>query len=199
MTCATSDITIQKGSTFTATARWETTPIVYRVITGITKAAPAVVTAVGHGVPDGWRVAVTNVVGMRQINAKHTPPSISEYTPATYISADTFSLNAVNAAGFTAYASGGVLQYNTPQDFASYTARMTIKNAIGGTALVTLTDASGLTLDNTNKTIGIQITAVLTAALSAGTGVYDLEMVSTLGVVTKILTGDVLILGEVTT
>jgi hypothetical protein len=78
-----------------------------RVITGISQADPAVVTAVAHGFPDEGRVRITNVVGMSEINlASSNPYKIKVLT------ADTFSLqdldgNDIDSTGFGAYVSGG--------------------------------------------------------------------------------------------
>ena len=55
MSCNDQDLVFKKGETFSRIVRWEADTFAYKAITGITKAAPAVVTAVGHGVPDGWR------------------------------------------------------------------------------------------------------------------------------------------------
>ena len=77
MTCCTTyDLCIPQRETFTRILRWSLLPYIYKAITGITATAPAVVTAVGHGLPDGWRVAVVSAGGMRQINAGHNPPVI---------------------------------------------------------------------------------------------------------------------------
>ena len=200
MTCATSDITIQKGETYSQVLRWESEPFVYKAITGITAAAPAVVTAVGHSVPDGWRVAVVSAGGMRQINAKNNPPLADEFVRATVLTVDTVELNAVNSADYTAYTSGGYLQYYTPVSLTGFTARMQVRATAEstGTALLDIDTDSEIVLDNTAKTITITLTAAVTAALTFTTGVYSLEMVSSGGVVTQLLTGNVTVLSEVT-
>lgn len=194
------DIVIQQGKTFNQVVRWESTPIVYKPITGITQAAPAQITATGHGVPAGWRVAIVSVRGMLQINAKNTPPRSSDYHAATIVSANAITLNDVNSSDYSSYTSGGYVQYNTPVDMTGFTARMTIKDRVGGTVLETLTDANAkIVLDNTAKTITILLSAVATAAYTWVKGVYDLEMVSAGGVVTAILSGNVAVTKEVTT
>lgn len=194
------DIVIQQGKTFNQVVRWESTPIVYKAISAITQAAPVQITATAHGVPAGWRVAVVSVKGMLQINAKNPTPRPSDYHPATVVSANAITLNDVNSADYTAYQSGGYLQYNTPVDMAGFTGRMTIKDKVGGTVLETLTTANGkIVLDNTAKTITILLDAVTTAAYPWTVGVYDLEMVSAGGVVTAILSGRVTVAKEVTT
>lgn len=194
------DIVIQQGKTFNQVVRWESTPIVYKLITGITQAAPAQITATGHGVPAGWRVAIVSVKGMLGINAKNTPPRSSEYHAATVVSANAISLNDVNSSDYSPYTSGGYVQYNTPVDMAGFAARMTIKDRVGGTVLETLTNANAkIVLDNTAKTITILLDAATTAAYTWVKGVYDLEMVSAGGVVTAILSGNVTVTKEVTT
>jgi hypothetical protein len=201
MTCAANyDVTICKGKTFNHVLRWSSSEYVYKVITSITQAAPAVITAVGHGVPEGWPVAVTAVKGMLQINAKNAPPLPHEYTAATVLSTDTIGLNAVNAALFKPYTSGGVLQYRTPVDLSGYTARMSIKDRTGGTELLRLDTTNGrIELDNTAKTITLTIDADDTADIDWRRGVYDLELVSAGGVVSALLAGIVTVTEEVTT
>lgn len=126
------DITIVKGKTFKLIVQWETDPIVYKAITGITNTAPARLTVPGHGIPDGWKVAVTNVKGMTEINAQANQIRDSDRRPVTAIDSNTIEINAIDASGFHAYASGGYVQYRTPADLSVYTkARNTIKAASG--------------------------------------------------------------------
>lgn len=76
-----------------------------KAITGITQAATAVVSCVGHGKANGTQFLITNVVGMTQVNA-----TIATVANAT---ADTFELAGVNSTGFTAYTSGGTMTFGT--------------------------------------------------------------------------------------
>jgi hypothetical protein len=64
--------------------------------------------------------------------------------------------------------------------------------------LVSLVSPTDITIDDTAKTVTITITAVVTAAYTFSSGVYDLEMVSGAGVVTQLLSGNVTVLDEVT-
>jgi hypothetical protein len=194
------NLVIQQGKTFELPVRWEVVPIIYKQITGITRSAPAVVSCPGHGIPDGWRVAVTSVVGMTKINASNTPPKDSDYVIATLSDEDSVELNTVNSSLFKEYVSGGYLQYYTPQDLASFSARMSIKNKVGGTELLSLTTENGrIVIDNTQKTITLLLEADDTELLSWKSGVYDLELVSLGGVVTALLYGSVTVTPEVTT
>jgi hypothetical protein len=254
------DFVVPKGKTFTRVFRWSAPPIVYKAITGITQAAPAVVTSAAHGVVDGWPVAIVSVKGMTEINAKSAPPTSTDYHKATYVSSSQIELNDVNASEYKAYTSGGYVQYNTPVDLGGYTARMAIRDkkgspraylwktnvtyvsgdyvvlidsaktvlqcTTGGTSgvsaptgpgvdgsvtwalassftgsreLVKLTDASGITINNSTKTITVTISATDTAAFEWKKGVFDLEMVSAGGVVDCIAEGAITVTDEVTT
>lgn len=185
---------VYQGSTFSPIFRWESARKVYKTITGITQAAPCVVTAVGHGVPDGWRVKVTNVGGMTQIN------STTAYKTATLKTVDTIEFNDINSLGYTAYTTGGVLEYNDPVTLTGYTAKMQIRASItDATVILELTDANGkITLNNTTKTISIILTAAETAAFTFGTAVYSLELTDGSGVVTQLVTGTLTLVKEVT-
>ena len=194
------DLTIMQGKTFSQVVRWETEPIVYKAITGITATAPAIITCPLHGVPNNWRVAVVSVKGMTQINAVSTPPKDSDYHQATVTNSNLVELNDVNASEYKPYVSGGYLQYNTPHDLVGYSARMTIRNKVGGTALVTLTDANGkLVITAAEHYVRIALSATETALYSWVAGVYDLEVESPTGEVTQLLYGKVKVTKEVTT
>ena len=133
---AQQDLIITRGKTFTLVIRWGTEPIVYKAITAIQQSAPVRITAVGHGLVDGWPVAVTNAKGMTEINAEANNVRDSDFHPATVIDADTIEINDINASGFKPYASGGIIQFNTPVDLAGYKARDTIKKKVGKNMLI---------------------------------------------------------------
>lgn len=185
---------VYQGSTFAPIFRWESARKVYKPITGITQAAPCVVTAVGHAVPDGWRVKVTNAGGMTQIN------STTAYKTATLKTVDTIEFNDINSVGYTAYTTGGVLEYNEPVTLTGYTAKMQIRATLASTdVLLELTTVNGkIILDNTAKTISIIITATETAAFTFGTAVYSLELTDGSGIVTQLATGTLTLVKEVT-
>ncbi len=208
---ADKDLTIRQGKTFSLQIRWETDPIVFKPITGISLAfgAPRL-TVVGHGCPPGWRAAVTRVKSPKQINATNDPLKPSDYHAVTVVDANTVEFNGMaplddNGNEWPGYTEGGFLQYNTPVDIAGYSARMKIKDKIGGTVLAS-TEAGDsplnvltITLDAANKTITLSIVATATDDFAWTKGVYDLEMVSPTGVVTTILSGKIAVTKEVTT
>ena len=176
---ATNDMIIERGRTFNNVLRLEIEPIVYKPITAITQTAPVRITVPAHGLKDGWRAAVTNVKGMGEINAEANNLTARDYHEATVIDADTVEFNDVNAAGFKAYISGGVLQYNTPMSLTGFKARQDIKDKVGGMVLLSLTtENGGITIDEAACTIRRTISAADTAAIAWKTGVSDLEVVS---------------------
>lgn len=189
-----SEILIQRGSTFEMEVFWaHEDKLTYKAITGIdlSQGAPRL-EVTGHGLADGYPCAVTRVAGMKQINAANSPPSGSDYHEATVIDPNTIELNGVDATGFSAYASGGFIQFKTPVDFSGYTARMDIKDKVGGTVLASSEiDADPLDIitivqSPADAKLTITLAATDTAALAWKKGVTDLEMVSPLGVVTKL-------------
>ncbi len=201
----TKDLPLVQGKTYALVLRWETEPQVYRAITAIQQTAPVRLTVTGHGAPDGWRCAVSNVKGMTEINAEANALREKDFNPVTVIDANTLEINSINAAGFKPYVSGGILQFNTPVNLTGYTSRMKIKDKVGGTVLAstevgdTPLNILSVALDTAKSTITLTVSATATAALAWTKGVYELEMVSSAGVVTTILSGKVTVAKEVTT
>jgi hypothetical protein len=194
------DLAVRQGSTFVQLVRWETDVLTYKTISAVGLTAPVTITATGHGVPNGWRVAITGAKGPTQINAASVPPKASDYVEATVVDANTLTINTINAVGLKAYTGNGVLQYYTPHDLSGYTARLTVKDKLGGVELLSLTtENGGISVDNVGKLITITVTATASAALAWVKGVYDLELVSPTGVVTALMYGTVTVTKEVTT
>jgi hypothetical protein len=194
------DLTLRRGETFTLTLRWEIEPIVYKPITEISRSAPVRITSPGHGIPDGWRAAVTSVRGMREINATSTPPREQDYRESTVIDADTVEFNTVNSASFHPYASGGYLQYYTPADLDGVIARLAVKRRPGGEELLRLdTDNGGILVDAAAQRIVLRVFAAETEALAWTHGLYDLEAEAPDGTVTQLMGGAVRVIPEITT
>ncbi len=184
---------VYQGSTFKEVLRWESSTKAYALITSISKSVPAVIGAPSNGIPVGWRFKVTDVVGMKEINSTDT------YHTATGTSADTITVNALNTLSYTTYVSGGVVEYNMPVDLASMTARMQIRATLDAatTILDLTTENGGIAIDNTAKTITINIDAVTTTDLSFSSAVYSLELIKS-GEVTPFINGTISLVKEVT-
>lgn len=83
-------------------------------------------------------------------------------------------------------------------NITGYSARLQARARVGDSnTIISLTDGAGITLGGSNGTIRVVISASGTAALTSG-GVYDLELVSGAGVVTRLIQGNVTISKEVT-
>lgn len=186
------NLKIIQGSTFSQVLRWESSTKVYKTITSITNSAPVIIYSTAHGIPSGWRAKVTNVLGMKEINS-------TDYYTITSTTTDTVTINSVNSLGYTAYTSGGVLEYNEPINLSGYTARMQIRSSLAGDIITELTtDNAKIVLDNTAKTITFTMSATETAAFSFNSAVYSLELVSSGGQVTQLVNGNVTLVKEVT-
>lgn len=183
---------VYQGSTFQETLRWESSTKVYAPITMIAKSAPMVITATNHGVPPGWRVRVTGALGMKEVNM--TDPVL-----ATSVTQDTVTVNSINSLNYSTYTGGGVLEYNQPVDLAGFTARMQIRQKLEDTTVIKelTTENSGVVINNTTKTISLNISATDTAAFSFQTAVYSLELVNG-AVVTPFAGGTLTLVKEVT-
>lgn len=182
------DFCVALGTTFHPTLRWGAGTYTSKPITGISKAAPAIVTAVGHDLPNGWPCAVVGALGMTQINGVF-PPQGADTTPGTVLGADTVQLDEVSSTAYSTYVSGGFLVYETPKSLAGVSISMPIyaDSDYDGTPLVTLTSVGGdVTVDDTLKTI----TPLLqTAALAWKTGYYRVDATDGAGIVTELLRG----------
>jgi hypothetical protein len=94
-----------------------------------------------------------------------------------------------------------VLQGGTAINFTGFTSAMQVRTAADSTAtLLSLTNGSGITLGGTAGTILVTITNAQSAAISAGSYAYDLELTSGVGagVVTRLLQGAFTVSGNVT-
>jgi len=185
---------VYQGSTFYEVLRWESPIKIYMPITGITNTAPVVLTSATHGVPKGWRFRVTNVTGMKEIVS-----AADDYYQATVVTTNSITINAVNSLAYTAYVSGGIVEYNTPIDMAGMTARLQARTKIDSPDIIfsLTTENGGIVLDNINKTITLNITDAATAAMKFSTAVYSIELVSA-GVVTPFAGGILTLVKEVT-
>lgn len=95
------------------------------------------------------------------------------------------------------------LAYNngdgTPIDLTNYTARMQARPSYTSSDVaLNLTNGSGITLGGTAGTINLLVSATTTAAIGAAQYVYDMELVSASGEVTRLIEGTLVVTPEVT-
>jgi hypothetical protein len=80
-----------------------------------------------------------------------------------------------------------------------YSARMQVRQYADSTATVlSLVNGTGITLGGTAGTISLSAVATATSAITAGQFIYDLELVSGAGYVTRLVEGNFVVYAEVT-
>lgn len=80
-----------------------------------------------------------------------------------------------------------------------YSARMQVRQYAESTATVlSFVNGTGITLGGTAGTIALSAVATATSAVEAGQYVYDLELVSGAGYVTRLVEGNFVVYAEVT-
>lgn len=86
-------------------------------------------------------------------------------------------------------------------DLTDYKARMQARHSLDSEEafLLLTTENGGITLDELNGKVILQMTPADTSALPAGGGYYDIELQSGDGVVTRLLEGLLIVSREVTT
>lgn len=77
----------------------------------------------------------------------------------------------------------------TPFVLAGWSARMSVRSRRGERLLDLNSDDNGIAVDGPAGTVTVTITAEQTAALPAGRVLYDIELVSPDGEVTRLVTG----------
>lgn len=153
------NFSVYQGGTFKQLLRWESSTKVYIPIVDITKSAPVQITAPGHNIPAGWRVKITNVAGMKEINSEDT------YYQATVLTDNAITINEINSYNYSTYTSGGLLEYNSPVDINALTAEFTIMESLNATsaAYVGTTVNGGVVFDTDNNQIILNIPPEITA------------------------------------
>lgn len=188
---------VYQGSSFQEVLRWESETKVYAPISNISKAAPCVITtSAPHNVPLNWRVRVVGAGGMKEINS----PNEDIYYLATAVTNNTITLNQINSLTYTAYTSGGVVQYNTPVSLTGYTAQMQIRESVDSSTVIhEMTSTNGGVVFNiADNTIFLNIPASVTRNFNFDTAVYSLELTNNSGTVIPFLVGNMTLIREVT-
>jgi uncharacterized protein YjlB len=87
-----------------------------------------------------------------------------------------------------------------PYNITGYTARMHVRSTVeSATTILELTTAnSRITLGGATGQVTLTVTATDMTAVPAGKYVYDLELVSSTGVVSRLVQGNFAVRGEVT-
>lgn len=186
------NLKIYQGATFTKVFRYELPIKEYKTVENIFTTAPLVIQSTAHGIPLGWRIKLSNILGTTELNK-------DEYIIVTDKTVDTITIGDVNALGYKAYISGGIIEFNRPKSLAGITARMQIRAKVSSTEIILeLTTENGmLIVDDITKEIKINIPATTTELLDFKSAVYSMELVEGTTVI-PFLTGSVILETEVT-
>jgi hypothetical protein len=180
-----------QGSTFREVLRWESASKGYVPITNITKTAPVQITAPGHTIPEGWRVKIYGVNGMKEIN------NTEQYYIVDGVQGNNITVD-INSAAYSTYTSGGFLEYNIPVNLTGFSARMQIRPKLDSSTIISeLTTANNGVIIGSDKTIVLTIPATQTATFNFNTAVYSLELLKSSEVLTFV-TGNITLVKEVT-
>jgi len=174
-------IKIRKGSTHKIQLRFEQKSVRYVAVSGVTSAAPVVITATGHEMPDGWRCAFSAIKGgPAALNAAHKPPRDKEYFKGKVIDANTIELNSVNGKEWSAYtAASGILQFNLPVDLTNCTVMMQIRELVDSPLYLVQKIETDMEIVEEDGFIEIELDPADTADLDVDSAVFD--VVVTLG------------------
>jgi hypothetical protein len=113
--------------------------------------------------------------------------------------ANKVEINQVNSLGYTAYTSGGVVEFNQPVPLVGLAARMQIRESIDSPTVIheATTQNNQIVLDNTTKTIQITLLANVTQNFTFSTAVYSLELYNGNNVI-PFINGNITLVQEVT-
>lgn len=196
-------ITIYRGETFEFGILYAEAEFVspYPVISAMVSTAPARLTVVEHGIPDGWPVRIACVKTPTELN---TPEESWVYPKV--IDADTLELNDVNAHCWRPFSGSGVLIVPKPADLTGWQCRAQVRNRIGGDLLYSWhSDPSEnpdslILVDVALSQFVLTMSDVQSEALTWAKGVYDAEVIAPGGQVYKLTAiSPIDVVGEVTT
>lgn len=195
MSTAKLDLQINQGETFIKAVNWYGGGKVCKKIEDLEPGCPTLITITDHGLPSVSEtpIFIEHVKGATRANTGDKKPAI-----ATYIDPNSFYAD-VDTVQQTYTASTGVVRYYAPKDLTGWTARMHIRTDVDATETIhTLVSPTDISISTNDAKITMNIAADVTAAFDFDSAVYDLELIDTLGNVTRLLEGEVELSREVT-
>ena len=196
-------LTIRKGSAENIPIRLEQSAWSYATISAVSQTAPLRISALAHGIPDGWRVAIMNVKAVGDFAAQSNPPKDSDLRSVAVVDPTTVEFNAINGAAFRAHTGTGQLAWHTPVDLNLYVgARMNVRDKVGGALLFNwTTDTGELEVDVANDSLWLRLDDLVTEMLTAKNKVFDIELIRTGGDADRVCAHDstLVVLDETTT
>lgn len=181
------DLEVTQGKTFEAAFGWAQGKFVWKAISGVSQAAPLQLTAVGHGLKDGWPYWISDLKEPACLNnvrngCEGEPDELGEPYLAEVVDADTLAINHLNGARFKAYASGGAIRYYAREDITDYTALLQVRRSEQDDTVLFEASSEGLApmiaVDEDGATFYLTIPADAFDEAAFTGGVYEIEIAS---------------------
>ena len=194
------DLDMEQGATFNYTFHWYAGGKFMAPIEEITVGYPTRIKVTAHGLPS---VSDTPVILSGIITDGKDGSILNSHDTgieeAIYIDADYFDMPQ-STVGQEWCKGSGELTYHTPSDITGFTARMHIREKWHSiTPIVELTtENGGITLTVEDASIELTLLPAATALYTFNKAVYDIELISPGGEVTRIIEGTITLYKEVT-
>lgn len=190
------DLDMEQGETFEQSFNWYAGGKFMARIEEVEVGYPTIIKVTNHGLPSVSMtpVIISGVMGCEILNSSDLGIEL-----ATYIDADHFSMP-ISTVADTWKVNTGEITYHKPTDITDYTARMHIREKWHSTTFIheLTTENGGIVLDVNDASIGLSIDAATTALFTFNKAFYDIEMVSPVGTVTKVIKGTITLYKEIT-
>jgi hypothetical protein len=170
-------VEIYQGKTLELEFRLASDVWVYRAITAISAAAPAVITALAHGVPEGWSIWITGA--RRAMGAINRVPAQDPPYRARVLDVDRIELNSINATRLGPYEGGATLEYQEPVSVAGASARLVLRESASTNPVVDVRSsdtAPQITVDGAQQVVRATLLPATTQALAFTYGLYEVEI-----------------------
>ena len=180
----TFELPMSQGANWDTTINWYGGPTFRAAIEEIDPSYPTILRVTGHLLPSVSEtpVIISGVVGAEILNT--TDKGLEK---ALRIDDDTFSLP-ISTRACEWDNSTGEITYHRPTDITNYTARCQLRSKwYSGTIIHEFTtENAGIELTAEDGSVYLKVTAAETAALNFTKAYGDIELISDLGVVTRI-------------
>lgn len=190
------ELDMEQGATFNYTFHWYAGGKFMAPIEEITVGYPTRIKVTGHGLPtiSDTPVIISGVVGADILNSHDL--GIDE---AIYVDADHFDMPQSTVAD-TWECGTGEITYHKPSDITNFTARMQIREKWHSKDFIheLTTENGGITLTVEDASIEITVNPADTESFTFNKAVYDIEMISPGGDITRIIEGTITLHKEVT-
>lgn len=194
------DLNLEQGKTLEAAFGWSQGKYVWKAISGVGQGAPLQLTAVGHDLVDGWPYWISDLKEPACLNnvkngCEGEADELGDAYLAEVVDADTLAVNHLNGARFKPYTVGGVIRYFAREDISGYTARMQIRRTEHDDTVLFEASSTGsdplIAVDEDAATFYLTLPATALEGASFTSGVYEIEITSPDGRVSRLAYGSV--------